>query len=66
MKTIQRETASEDLLKFIHQSGLTQKEVAEKSGLTEQTISKVMAGQRPNTMTLFKLNNYLDKYNALV
>ncbi len=59
MKSIKRETAGEDLIKIIHDSGLTQKEVAEKTELTEATISKVINGQRPNSLTLYKINQYL-------
>jgi len=66
MDKIKRETAGEDLLKIIYENGLTQKEVAEKSGLTEQTISKVISGQKPNSLTLHKLNNYIVENNAMV
>ncbi len=64
MKTIKRETAGEDLLKIIHENGLTQKEVAEKSELTEATVSKIIGGQKPNALTLLKLNNYLVSQNG--
>lgn len=66
MNIIKRETASEDLLKFIYEKGLTQKGVAESTELSEQTISRIIGGQKPNALTLLKLNNYLAEQNAMV
>jgi len=62
MYKINRETAGEDLMKFIFKKGLTQKKIAEGSGLTEITISRIISGKTPNSMTLFKLNQYLSNF----
>ena len=59
MKDIKRETASEDLLGVIIDRGLTQKQIAKGSGLTEQTISKIVSGKKPNILTTTKINRYL-------
>ncbi len=66
MKSIKRETAGEDLLNFIDEKGLTQKSIAEKSGLTEQTISKIVYGKKPNALTLMKLNRFIASHYEVV
>jgi len=60
MEPIKRENAGDDLLKFIHDKRITQKQIAEKCDLTEATISRIINGLHiPNRMTLLKINKYL-------
>lgn len=64
---ITRENARQFLRYFILHSKTTQKEIAEQSGLTPNCINTIVTGGRkPQTITVMKLNGYVDKiYNTL-
>jgi len=56
-----KENASYMLLSFRCEHKKTQEHVADKTGVSVQTISQIENGQikSPQAMTLFKLNNYI-------
>jgi plasmid maintenance system antidote protein VapI len=53
-----RENASELLVNFIADKNVKQAEIAKKSGLTENTISLIVNGSKPQIVTVIKLKKY--------
>lgn len=54
-----RDNAGEILIEFIIQKGVMQSTVAKKTGLTENTISSLINGGKPQGITVQKLKKYL-------
>lgn len=61
---IDKDNAREELLKHRNEKKLTQVEVAEKSGVSVQTLSGIEGGYiaTPQPMTIFKLKKYLSTF----
>jgi plasmid maintenance system antidote protein VapI len=57
-KDITRENVSEVLVEYIAEKKILQSEIARKSGLTENTISLLVNGARPQATTVYKLKKY--------
>lgn len=59
---ITRENAKEKLVDFIIDNKSTQVKVANGSGLSEVCISGIMRGNKPDTLTVEKINRYLKTF----
>ena len=59
---ITKENAGKILSDFFIDRGITQKRLAEKSGINENTVSGIMDGKKPNSLTVNKINRYLQTF----
>lgn len=58
---VNKDNAGRELLRHRLDKNITQVEVAEKSGVSVQTISGIEGGNVPQSMTIYKLNQYFEK-----
>lgn len=59
---ITRENAGSILSDFFIDKGITQKKLAEKSKITESTVSGILQGKKPDSLTVNKINRYLKTF----
>lgn len=60
-KMLTKENAGKKLLEHRMEKQITQGKIAEKSGISVQTISAIESGKlKPQSMTIFKLQKYFD------
>lgn len=58
---VTKENAGKKLLEHRSEKRVTQVKVAEKTGISVQTISAIESGKlKPQSMTIFKLQKYFD------
>ncbi len=55
---ITRDNASEKLIDFILEKKVSQAEIAKKTELTENTISLIVNGSKPQAVTVQRLKKY--------
>ena len=55
---LNKENTGKALLKYRNEKNITQVEVAKKSGVGVQTISGIESGNTPQSMTIYKLEEY--------
>ncbi len=55
---INKENAGKALLKYRSDKNITQAEIAKKAGISVQTISGIEGGNVPQSMTVYKLDEY--------
>ena len=61
---INRMTAAIDLLALREKYKITQAKLSEKTGISVQAISGIESGNKPQSMTLYKLNRYFESIKA--
>ena len=59
---ITRENANKILSDFFIDKGITQKKLAEKSNITEPTVTGILKGKKPDSLTVNKINRYLKTF----
>jgi len=59
---ITRDNATNVLSDFFIDKEITQKKLASKSNISENTVCGILAGKKPDSLTVNKINRYLKTF----